>query len=276
MAQDEVHVVLDDEDGNARFIDQATEVGEDLHRQRAGDAGHGLVQQQKTGFAHHRAPDVHQLALTARELACKVVRHVRHFEFIEHVVGPRKPSLLCGVLASLPQHVKRPELVARRHEEVLDDRHLAPQTRVLEGSSDAKALNLLRTHGGGVFSEHLDAPSRLLEQPADAVERRRFPASIWPDQADHFALGHLEGDVLDRDEATELHAEAVHLQGHAHSSTSAVAAPGRSGRKGTSGSSPLALNFSENTMRRPTSTSLTKPIFGVTPPSTSGKTSVME
>ena len=64
------------------------------------------------------------------------------------------------------------KLVSRRHQEILDDGHFAPQPRMLECPSHPKILDLVRSHCRDIGPENLHGASSLLQEPADAVERR--------------------------------------------------------------------------------------------------------
>ena len=74
---DQVHVVLDDEEGVAELAVHALDIGGEVLQQRAVDAGRHLVEQHHLGIDHHGAAELEQLLLAAGEIAGELVLDVR-------------------------------------------------------------------------------------------------------------------------------------------------------------------------------------------------------
>ena len=70
---DQVHVVLDDEEGVAELPVHPLDIGGKVLQQRAVDAGGDLVEQHHLGVDHHGAAEFEQLLLAAGEVAGELV-----------------------------------------------------------------------------------------------------------------------------------------------------------------------------------------------------------
>src|SRR6185503_5312620 len=101
-------------------------------------------------------------------------------------------------------------------DQVLAHRKLREHLQQLEGAADAEAVELagpLAVDGAPVDA-HL--AGRRRELPEDAVEQRRLARAVGPDQAEDFALAHLEGNAVHRADAAERFLEALDFEHRAH------------------------------------------------------------
>src|SRR5262249_50042951 len=85
-------------------------------------------------------------------------------------------------------------------------------------------IEVARTHAGDGAAVEGYVAGAWLQLPQDAVEQGRFAAAVGADDAEDLALVHLEGHVVDGEDAAEMLAEAVHRKQRAHG-----AAPWRAG-----------------------------------------------
>ena len=81
--------------------------------------------------------------------------------------------------------------------------HRREQADVLERPRHAQRRDLVRPRAGDVRAVELDLAQRRLVEAGEHVEERRLAGAVGPDDRDDRALGDLEGDVVDGDEAAE-------------------------------------------------------------------------
>src|SRR5581483_761747 len=94
-------------------------------------------------------------------------------------------------------------------EHVLERRHVLEQADVLEGAADAALRERVRRPPRHVLAGEEDGARRRLVDAGQHVEERRLARAVRADQADDRAGGDAEVDVVDRDEAAELLAQAL-------------------------------------------------------------------
>src|SRR5262245_38942494 len=182
-AQCLAHVVVGDQHAQSPFAQPAHDVLDLAHRDRV-DAHERLVQQHERRLAHQRAGDLDAPPLAARELVRLAVGEMRQVQVGHQLLEPR--------LALGARHRHGLE---HRHQ-VVAHRELAEDARLLRQVAEPGARPLVDRLVGDVAPVEQDPPLVGLEQPDDHVERRGLARPVGPEQTDHFALAHLDGDVV--------------------------------------------------------------------------------
>src|SRR5215208_1486295 len=192
----EVHVVLDEQDGErvllAEALDQQPEVADLLVVEAAG----GLVEQQQPRLRGERARDLDALERAEREPDRRVVRNLAQPEVAERLlgVGVRRAA---GVAAD---------------EHVLADGHVREQREVLERPRDPTVHDAVRADAQHVVAVEDDATGVGPVHARDDVERRRLAGAVRADQADDLALSDAEADVVERDDAPEPQRDVLDVE----------------------------------------------------------------
>ncbi len=96
-----------------------------------------------------------------------------------------------------------------RHQQVLNHRHLAEQTHVLEGTHHAHAGYLLARQSFKVLIAQQDGAARRLVKTGQAVEDRGFSRTVRANQRDNLFLIQIQIHVVDRQQAAKPHHQAV-------------------------------------------------------------------
>ena len=247
---------------DAFFRCQIAQVLKNLHCKRPGNPCNRLVEQEEARRTHKGPAYINKLTLSARQLACEVVRHVCHLEQVQYRISVGQ-TLFLGAARTRAQQRKqrtRCELLTWRHEKVLDHGHFSPQPCVLEGPCQAQLLYLVRPHARGILSKHLDPARGQFQQSGNAVERGRLAAPVGTDQPDKFAFLNLERDTIDGPEAAKILCQFRHSEcrrRHRYPAFSSSSKPsgaiptGRLGLPGISGSRPFDERSSAPTMTQP-------------------------
>ena len=231
---DDVHVVLDHEDGVAGLVAQACDQLRDLVRLDGVHARGGLVEQQGLRAGRHGPRDLEPPAVRIGQAVRRLVPAVA----LETLAEERQ-RLLCRFpdVALLAPHARGPQhraedprlraAVGSRHH-VLAHRHVQEQPERLEGARDPETGDLMRQQADEVpFAEHDLARVRLVD-PGDQVEQRRLPCAVRADHADDLALLDVQIELGHDLEAAERERDAAELeQLLAHQTISTRRSPSR-------------------------------------------------
>ena len=101
------------------------------------------------------------------------------------------------------------QLLMLRHQQVLNHRHLAEQTHVLEGTHHAHAGNLLARQPFKMLIAQHDGAARRLVEAGQAVKDRGFPRAVRANQGDNLFLVQIQIHVVDRQQAAKTHHQTV-------------------------------------------------------------------
>src|SRR5438128_1237014 len=96
--------------------------------------------------------------------------------------------------------------------EVLHDRELGEELRVLEGLDEAGGGDVVRLAAGDVLALPHDAAARRADETGDEVEQRRLSRAVGAEDADDLAARDRERDVVDGGEAAETLGEPADLK----------------------------------------------------------------
>ena len=190
---DEVHVVLDHENGQVILVaDLHDEVSQLLGLLRV-HAGRRLIEEQQLRLRRKCTGDL--------ETALKSVRKARG-DIILVLIEALLPQKLLGLcphaLLFLPVQAQRraEDIVLRTEmlgdEDVIEDRQIREETDVLEGPGDAELRDGIRGVATKIAAAELHGAGGRGIDPGDAVERGRFTGTVRADQGDDLAAVDLE------------------------------------------------------------------------------------
>jgi hypothetical protein len=202
-ALDDVHVVLDDEDGVAGLGAQAPDQLGHLVRLRRVHAGGRLVEEQQARVGGRRAGDLEPAPVGVRERVRRLVPPVAHEPL------PEERELLLGHardLALLPARPRQAQhrlhegrlrvAVGRRHD-VLLDRHVQEEAQRLERARHAELRDPVRRQAHEVAAGEEDLAPVGPVDARDHVEERRLAGAVGADHADDLAFAHDEVEVTE-------------------------------------------------------------------------------
>jgi hypothetical protein len=224
--QHEVHVVLDDDDGERRGqpLDQ---VAERLHGTAAEAAGR-LVEQEQLGLTGERHADLQEPALTVGKVAGLDVLATGQAD--EPDDGGRP------VLGLAERRRRRPAVEAagphdgHRHPEVLQHRVVVEQVQDLERATDPEAGAPVGREPRDVLPIEADLPGVGREQAAQQVEAGRLAGAVRADQRRQAVRLEGDADAVQDDVAAEGLPEPAGLEDRAHRMTP-VGRPAASGAR---------------------------------------------
>ena len=182
-----VDVVRDEDDGLADLGLQAQELVLQPLAQDRVDGPEGLVHEHHVGVAAERTGDADALHLPAGQLLRVAVavlprRHVHHLKQLVDAVAD--PLLV-------------PAEQLGHGGDVLGDGHVREQPDALDDVADA-ASQLVRVALGHVLPVEDDASGGRLDDAVDHLHGGGLAAAGRPDQDHDLALGHLEGEAVNR------------------------------------------------------------------------------
>ncbi len=170
-AHDDVHVVLDDQERQPLRVEPA-DVALDVLDQDRVDARGRLVEQDELRPAHQRRRELEQLPLAVRELSAAQVGMREQPELVEQLV---RACPLGGLDRGAADGSTR---VLDGEREVLDERQLREDPRLLEGADESVAARADRGAGRRTaLPAEADRPGVRLQVAGDEVEDGRLARS---------------------------------------------------------------------------------------------------
>jgi hypothetical protein len=97
-------------------------------------------------------------------------------------------------------------------QDVLQHRHGAEETEILEGAADAERGDAVARRLEQRDALELDGPLVELIEPAEAVEQRRLARAVRADEAADLAALDVEGDAVEGDDAAEALGDAGYAE----------------------------------------------------------------
>ena len=191
--------MLDQDDGDARGGNVPDHRHEMIRLSRA-EASHRLVHEEKLRTCGKRTREHQELA-------------------IEHWEGARRRIVLAGEAHGRKRFIRVGfGLLAGREAgeapvvtpEIGGDPHIVAQAQgvetgvELEGARDAGVADGLRRQARDVTPREGHRPAGRGVEAGDDVEQRRLAGPIGAANAQDLALGHLEGEIVDRRQRTEM------------------------------------------------------------------------
>jgi hypothetical protein len=182
------------------------------------EATHHLVEQEQPGPRRQNPRHLQLFPLADREPPGEGRRLVLELHVDE---------LLARELFRHPQ-VARP--AQRPDDDVVEHGHLRQRPDLLPRTRHPELADAIRREAGDGPAVEEDLPSRRRVEAGDAVEQRRLPCAVRPDEAEDRALFHREGHVRVRGEAAEELEDSAHLEERRHHASpwsTGMPAPGR-------------------------------------------------
>ena len=207
---DEVHVVLDEEDGHAPVVGEAAhEVGQ-LGALGVAEAGRRLVQQQHARLGGDGVGDGQQPTLAVGEVLDgppEVVLDLELADRCHDLAGQRWIDRVHEVADVGPA-------VARvgRGAQVVEHGRVLEQLERLERARQPDAGALRRGHAVERDAVEVDVAGAARREPGDGVDGRGLAGAVGPDQPGDLARPHGQRQVVDRGDAAVAHGEVVHLE----------------------------------------------------------------
>ena len=194
-AQDQAHVVVDEEHGHTVLFGQRPQPAAQLTALVGVEARRGLVEQDQPGLAGQRPADAHQLALAQGDLRRVAVDDVLQAADRDGPVdaGPvRRP-------------VRQEQVAQRRadrhvlagHKQVLVHGQVVEQLHRLERAGQAEACAPVGAQGSDVPSVEHDPSGGGPGVPGQGVDHRGLARAVGTDQPVDGALGDLQVDIGD-------------------------------------------------------------------------------
>ena len=162
---DDAHVVFDDGEGGAPFV-ECLEVVEQSVAQRRVHPRRGFVEQDDCGFEHQHATEFEQFLLPTGDAASVVVCDVVDLEQVEQFVGP------VAFRGRNPQ--AGPQTAGEDCKQVLADGQIFERRRYLERAAEASAGDAVGRPTGQIFAVEPDSAHVWLVKSGDGVEKRRL------------------------------------------------------------------------------------------------------
>jgi len=181
--QRRVHVVVGDEDPDARVAQPVDDVLKLLNRHGV-DAGEGFVEEDEIGFRGKRPGDFDAPSLTARKHATGALHDPADMELFAQSVDDL--VLLRPADSSLLQH----------QADVVFHGETAKNAALLSQVSDPGARALMHGPLRDLLAIEFHDSALRLHQAGDHVERGRFPRTVRPEKPDNLALGEFDADII--------------------------------------------------------------------------------
>src|SRR6267378_170111 len=212
-AEHEVHVVLDDEDGDV--LGQIVQHLQDAVRFQRRHARGGLVEEQHAGLQPERDRDFDQALLAVGEVEDANARVLGETERREQL-----HALLAhvAVRARRAQHAPRdPTALSHRERHVVEHRKAAEEGVDLESPSQAELHAFCLSRRRDVLPAEHDPAGGGRQRPGEHVDESGFSGAVRTDQRMARAALQSEIDVVRHGERAEALAQSARLEsGRAH------------------------------------------------------------
>jgi hypothetical protein len=206
--EDDVHVVLDEENGQAGV--ETAKKPAHLGRLARRQAGHGLVEQEDPGIAGQAEHDLELALLAVREVADLHVQPVAVAGLIQEAMGLVVHPTVRGQEA--PHHVLGRPQAGDRQQHVVEDGQPGEQAGDLKGPRHAQGRPAVARPACDIAAEQQDLARGGGQGPGDDVEERGLARSVGPDDRLPVAGEHLQIDAPDGLQAAEALGEASELE----------------------------------------------------------------
>jgi hypothetical protein len=216
VVHDEVHVVLDDQEGVA-LLAELVEVVQQARFERRVDPGERLVEQEHVRVGQQGTREFEELALAPREVARALLGEVVDVEELQGLPDAFEEFALLALHPTADERGHRPPerlapLVLRREHHVLEDGHLLEFPGDLEGPDEPPVGDLIRFESGDVLPVEVDRAVVGFVDAGDAVEHRRLARAVRADQPGEPAGLDREARPVDRDDPPETLVEVLDAQ----------------------------------------------------------------
>src|SRR5882672_3224251 len=203
---DELHVVLDDHDRAA-----LAEGRKKLCRLLAipyAHSGDRLVEQQELRVLNEERADLQPLLLAVREQLGALVKAIFQVDQLCDVLD----SLDYFLGAAKPPRREPAPAIRIGHLQVFEDGERVVYRRGLEFATDTPPDDLILEKPGELAPLEANFSLRRARAAGDEIEQRRLPGAVGPYHRVNALFREVQGEVVDRLEAVERHAQAFDLQ----------------------------------------------------------------
>ena len=214
---DELHIVFNHHEGGAALSVDRSEPLFEIGEHGEVDTAGGLIQQHQPRPAHEGHRGIEQFLLTVGQAAGGFTRQMIELEEADHSLRGAGHS---GIgRAEKSGHHAAPVLLACEYQ-VFPHRQFRKYLQQLERSADAEAIEFGWPQAGDDLAVDLHFTAARRELAEDAVEERRLPATIRPDQSEDLAFPHLKADAVDRGDSAKVLADIGDLKDCCHGAAS--------------------------------------------------------
>ena len=214
QAHQQVHVVLDQANGDTVFVGIADQLADGLDPSR-GDARDRLVEQEQLRLCGKPDGEGERLLPAVGELPRILVAALAHSRELQHLLrflqevrflvadplgtkkgadGPRLPLQLVGM------------------GDVFEHGEAAEQQVELESPHHPQPGDTVGTHSGDVLALKVNLSGGRFEKSRDEVEQRRLAGTVRPDDAEDFPFLDVKVEPIDRVHAAEALPQVVDLK----------------------------------------------------------------
>jgi hypothetical protein len=212
-AHDELHIVLDEKDGDPPLADADDQVGEVLGLGGV-EARSRLVEEEDLRAGGEGPGDLEAALLPIGKPTGGLLGDVAHPDEGQGLMAHTLDLLLLAAEALRPEE-RVPEArggpVVGPDLHVVQGREVGEEADVLEGAGHFPARDLAGPAPRGVLPENLDAALGGLLQAGDHVEHGRLPRTVGSDQADDLTDADLEVDRVHRHQTAEALGDPLDL-----------------------------------------------------------------
>ena len=222
-AHDEVEIVLDEQERDARLRPQSQDVLEQLRRERRVDAGHRLVEQHQRGSVISTRAKSSSLRWPPESDARVVVRVAVEPDEREQLGRAlARPSLAPARAPGTERQPFEPlaGMARRREQDVLEHGHARQRARHLERAHEARAARCgAAARGRSARPSNCTVPRSAERKPGDELNSVDLPAPFGPIRAViEPASTSNDASSTARSAAEGAH-DLAHLEDRGHSST---------------------------------------------------------
>ena len=190
---------------------------------------HHLVEQQKSRPGRQRPGDFEALAVRQRQRRGDAVALVEEIEPLQQRAGMRARR---ADIAAVQQ---------RADDDIVLDAQGRERPHDLKGAGDAAPAHRVGRKPGRSLAGEGDRAFARRQRAGDHVEQRGLAGAVRSDDGEDRALGHLEADTVDRDQAAEALADALQRKQRAHLGSFITPSRRASGGHTPSGSTTMTM-----------------------------------
>src|SRR3990172_5614065 len=177
IVEEDLEAVLDHDERQPEVLLESHDPVEDVPRQLGRDARRGFVQQKEPWLAPKGPGDPEELHLASGDFRGPVPLHAGELLGRKGLQRRCRKAELLVLPAPRERRMDRalPDLVARRHEDVLHDRHATEKARILEAPHDAAGEDFVWLEPVDPLPPELDRTGVPFVDAGDDMEKRGLP-----------------------------------------------------------------------------------------------------
>lgn len=214
---DHVHVVLDQQDGNATLVARIEDVAREVFLLLLVHAGHRLIEDQELRLRGEGARQFNALLQARRDRLDRFVADVLQLHEIDDLLDD---AAVRRFLARRPDPVAQRGQRARAHvdvateQDVVEHAHAAKECEVLEGARHGLLRDAVGPHAGDVLAEEVHAACLRRVEAGNDVDHGRLAAAVRAHEPEDLALANGEAHALERLQAAKRAFDALAFEDH--------------------------------------------------------------